>query len=783
ADGDRSFADRRRAALDRSAAYVARREDAGQARFEEEGLAVERAPRLGIEHRPRDRGAGHDERLRIEFDAAAEPSGVRVGADEQEQRRRRNRRLGARSIADADAGEVPLAIERGHDGAAVHVDVGQVLDAVHEIPRHARREIVAAHDDVHVAGELDQVHNRLSGGVARADHDHLLVAAKARFHFGRGVIDPGALEFAEPRHVEAAVADAGGNQHGARPQLRPVHERDDAHAVVDPEPRHGARHGDARAEPLRLDERVARQLRARDAGRKSEVVFDARARARLTAGRDRLEHDDVETLRRAVQRRGEACRTAADDDQVVRLLRIERDVQAGAASEIFDGWIAQEAPFAADHHRRRRRRNVEVAQDPFGLRVGLEVDPGEGDGIPRGEVAQTMRVGGEARPDDSDAGETAVEQQRAAREKRLDDDLAELRELVDGMAQIDRAHLEDLALDGGAGRDQRRAAGQHVDVAGEFLRLVDDDRVRGAAGVLDDLDRAGEHDVEAEAAIAFGKQDVAGVDRARVSALPEGGDLRGRQPREGQVAIAERWRTHRIDAIKAPRRRPAYSCAMKRVLPLVWCAAATVALSAQAPRTVIAVAALIDGRGQLVRNTRIVVEGRRIARIDPTASPIDYDLQAATLMPGWIDTHVHVNWHFDANGRSVNGGEPADEAALATAADAWATLQGGFTTVQSVGAAIDGRVRDAINRGLLPGPRILTSLRQIQDRSGDPDALRALVRRTKDEGADVSKLFATTGLGAGGNQSMSSAQIQATCGEARAVGLRSVVHAIGDAGA
>src|SRR5581483_6672830 len=53
----------------------------------------------------------------------------------------------------------------------------------------------------------------------------------------------------------------------------------------------------------------------------------------------------------------------------------------------------------------------------------------------------------------------------------------------------------------------------------------------------------------------------------------------------------------------------------------------------------------------------------------------------------------------------------------------------------------------------------------------------------KDEGAAVIKLFATTGLGAGGNQSMSSAQIQATCGEARAVGLRSVVHAIGDAGA
>jgi imidazolonepropionase-like amidohydrolase len=103
--------------------------------------------------------------------------------------------------------------------------------------------------------------------------------------------------------------------------------------------------------------------------------------------------------------------------------------------------------------------------------------------------------------------------------------------------------------------------------------------------------------------------------------------------------------------------------------------------------------------------------------------------------------------------------------------------------VQSVGAAIDAAVRDHINRGLLPGPRILTSIRQLQERSGDPAALRALVRKTKEEGADVIKLFATTGLGAGGNQSMSNEQIQATCSEAKAVGLRSVVHAIGDAGA
>jgi imidazolonepropionase-like amidohydrolase len=79
-------------------------------------------------------------------------------------------------------------------------------------------------------------------------------------------------------------------------------------------------------------------------------------------------------------------------------------------------------------------------------------------------------------------------------------------------------------------------------------------------------------------------------------------------------------------------------------------------------------------------------------------------------------------------------------------------------------------------------------MRQIQganpDKSrSDPEALRELVRKTKQEGADVIKLFATTGLGAGGDQSMTDEQIQAVCGEAKAVGLRSVVHAIGDAGA
>jgi imidazolonepropionase-like amidohydrolase len=211
--------------------------------------------------------------------------------------------------------------------------------------------------------------------------------------------------------------------------------------------------------------------------------------------------------------------------------------------------------------------------------------------------------------------------------------------------------------------------------------------------------------------------------------------------------------------------------------------AAIVLQPAPPSRIVIAVGTALDGRGGVIRDTRLVIQDGKIAAVDPRAAPIDYDLRKLTVSPGWIDTHVHLNWHFDDQRKSVSGGEPPEQAALFTAEDAWMTLQGGFTTVQSVGAAIDGPVRDRINRGLLPGPRVLTSLRQITNRSGDPAALRALVQKTKQDGADVIKLFATSGLGAGGDQTMSDEQIQAVCGEAKAQGLRSVVHAIGDKGA
>src|SRR5271154_7501850 len=137
-------------------------------------------------------------------------------------------------------------------------------------------------------------------------------------------------------------------------------------------------------------------------------------------------------------------------------------------------------------------------------------------------------------------------------------------------------------------------------------------------------------------------------------------------------------------------------------------------------RIVLQTNVLLDGKGGVLKNQQIVIENGRIVSVSPGKAKADYDLRGLTVMPGWIDTHVHLEWHMDANNKSVASGKPEDSA-LYTAADAWMELQDGFTTVQSVGSAPDGPVRDRIREGVLPGPRVLTSLNQIRGVSGEGD--------------------------------------------------------------
>src|SRR5215813_5294531 len=82
-----------------------------------------------------------------------------------------------------------------------------------------------------------------------------------------------------------------------------------------------------------------------------------------------------------------------------------------------------------------------------------------------------------------------------------------------------------------------------------------------------------------------------------------------------------------------------------------------------ARRVVIAASTILDGRGHILRNTRIVIEGTKIVAIDPKASPIDYDLRGLTVLPGWIDAHSHITWSFGKDGKNIGGNEATQDAA------------------------------------------------------------------------------------------------------------------------
>ena len=202
------------------------------------------------------------------------------------------------------------------------------------------------------------------------------------------------------------------------------------------------------------------------------------------------------------------------------------------------------------------------------------------------------------------------------------------------------------------------------------------------------------------------------------------------------------------------------------------------AARAQEKPVAIVAGTIIDGSGKVLHNQTIVVQGSKIVsvggQVPPGASV--YNLGTLTVTPGLIDTHAHIMWHFD-NGRLAGKGEPPLQAMLHAVDNAVVTLNAGFTTIQSPGAPEDKYLRDAIARGIIPGPRILTSLQPLTEASGDPDKLRELVRLRKQEGADFIKIFASKSIREGGAQTMSDAQLQAACGEATKLGLRTLIHA------
>ncbi len=204
---------------------------------------------------------------------------------------------------------------------------------------------------------------------------------------------------------------------------------------------------------------------------------------------------------------------------------------------------------------------------------------------------------------------------------------------------------------------------------------------------------------------------------------------------------------------------------------------------AQDPTIVLHAGRVLDGSGGSAANRDVVIRDGRIVEVVPGGEgrgDVRYELGDLTLLPGLIDTHVHIGWHFDRSTGRTHGSdvdESPEDAALYAAANAYTTLTSGVTTVQSLGAQVDLPLREAIASGQVPGPRVITSVSAITARTGSPEEIRARVDELADRGADVIKIFASASIRDGGGPTLSQEQLDAACGQARDRGLRSFVHA------
>ena len=208
-------------------------------------------------------------------------------------------------------------------------------------------------------------------------------------------------------------------------------------------------------------------------------------------------------------------------------------------------------------------------------------------------------------------------------------------------------------------------------------------------------------------------------------------------------------------------------------------------------RIALRAARMLDvAQGKIVENAVILVEGEKIKLAGANLSvPDDYEtinLGDATLLPGLIDAHTHITYHFDETGHfSGRGDSDASSTFRYSAENARRTLEAGFTTIRNLGAGdlVDLKLRDSINRGEFLGPRMLVSglplvpgeLSRITDHAARLRAVRDFVRQRVREGVDVIKVF--EGIDETGRPYFSEEEIRAAVEEAGAAGLRVAVHA------
>lgn len=252
-----------------------------------------------------------------------------------------------------------------------------------------------------------------------------------------------------------------------------------------------------------------------------------------------------------------------------------------------------------------------------------------------------------------------------------------------------------------------------------------------------------------------------------------------------------------------------------RTLAVILCVIA--AVSAYAQKTIIHCGNLIDGKSNEVQaQMTVVIEGNKIISVQkgfstPAAGEKLIDLSKKTVMPGLIDMHVHLEseTNKDQNLQRFTSNEA--DVAFRSTVFAKRTLMAGFTTVRDLGGSgVNISLRNAINQGLVVGPRVVTAGKSIattgghadptngyrKDLMGDPgpkegvinspeDARQAVRQRYKD-GADMIKITATGGVLSiakdGSGPQFTDEELKAIIETAKDYGMHTAAHAHGAEG-
>lgn len=253
---------------------------------------------------------------------------------------------------------------------------------------------------------------------------------------------------------------------------------------------------------------------------------------------------------------------------------------------------------------------------------------------------------------------------------------------------------------------------------------------------------------------------------------------------------------------------------MQKFIALILCWLLANSLFAQT--TYLHCGRILPINGEPLSNATIVVEAGKIVRIErgfaaaPKGAEL-VDLKDKTVMPGLIDCHVHLEWEQSRSSYNERYTLNPADIAFRSAVYARRTLESGFTTVRDLGGTgVNIALRNAINAGLTPGPRILTAGRALSITGGHgdpttgarwdlfdppgpemgiadgPDECRAAVREQVKRGADCIKVCATGGVLSlardGTLPHYAQDELNTIVQTARDLGLDVAAHAHGDEG-